>query len=144
MLQTAARRLLIVEDDEDTQELLSLLFSRQAYAVTVAGTAEEGLAKLQDQPFDLVVSDNQLRGGKTGTWMIGEAFATGLLDRTATILYTADDTATAPEGVILLSKPAPLNELRQIAERAVNRVRGARPIQSRADASPDSRRAARG
>jgi DNA-binding NtrC family response regulator len=141
MMQTAVKRLLIVEDDDDTQELLFRLFSRLSYAVTVVATAEEGLAKLREQPFDLVISDNQLRGGKTGSWMIAEAAADGVLERTAILMYTADDTAAPSEGVVLLSKPAPLDELRLTAERAVNRARGRRAFQSRNDASPDSQRA---
>lgn len=55
-------RVFIVEDDPEMREVTHLLLERAGYRVSEAGSAEEGLAAIQKQIPDLVVSDIQLPG----------------------------------------------------------------------------------
>src|SRR4051812_19238091 len=58
-------RVLIVDDDEQTCELLSRVLVRSGYRVQTADGAEAALEMLGRQAFDLVVCDMQM-GGMSG------------------------------------------------------------------------------
>lgn len=55
------KRILCVEDDKDTCELLSILFSE--YEVIFAGSIKEAFSLLESRHFDLYVLDNWLPDG---------------------------------------------------------------------------------
>lgn len=55
------KRILCVEDDKDTCDLLSVLFSE--YEVVFAGSLLEAFALIENQHFDLYVLDNWLPDG---------------------------------------------------------------------------------
>lgn len=61
--------LLLVEDDPDMRRTTRVLLERAGYRVREAGSAEEGLAKLQKDPPDLLISDINLPG-ISGTKML--------------------------------------------------------------------------
>lgn len=50
-------RLLLVEDHQDTAELLATLLEARGHQVTIAATVKEALAITAHKRFDLVVSD---------------------------------------------------------------------------------------
>src|SRR5947207_12202952 len=51
-------RLLVVEDDADTREMLEGYFSREEYTVVTAASGKQALTLLRDHPdFDLVLLD---------------------------------------------------------------------------------------
>jgi CheY-like chemotaxis protein len=50
-------RLLVVDDDSDAREGLSMLLSSQGATVVAAGSVDEAFAKLKDFPADLVLTD---------------------------------------------------------------------------------------
>jgi CheY-like chemotaxis protein len=50
-------RILIIDDDDGLRHMLVLMLERSGYEVVDAGDGREGLAKLQQQSFDLVVTD---------------------------------------------------------------------------------------
>lgn len=52
--------ILVVDDEVEIREGLSALLSSEGYSVTEAGTGEEGLARLEELPFDLVLLDVSL------------------------------------------------------------------------------------
>jgi DNA-binding NtrC family response regulator len=52
--------ILVVDDEVEIREGLELLLSSEGYGVSSAGTAGEGLSKLEEQPFDLVLLDVSL------------------------------------------------------------------------------------
>lgn len=56
------KNIYIVEDDPEMREVTRLVLERAGYRVSEAGTAEEGLAGIQRNLPDLVVSDIQLPG----------------------------------------------------------------------------------
>lgn len=109
-----ARRILLVEDDEDTRQLLAVALQAQGYEVEQAGTADEGLKGLRAQRFDLVLTDYDLPG-KTGAAMLREAHAGGLLEDATTLVVTAHPDPEGVDEVTLVRKPLDLEKfLRQV------------------------------
>jgi signal transduction histidine kinase/ActR/RegA family two-component response regulator len=56
------RRILLVEDSDDTREALERIFKRRACEVTSAASAEEALAFFNRTPPDIIISDLGLPG----------------------------------------------------------------------------------
>ena len=59
---TKARRILIVEDDEDILELLSYNLEREGYTVEKAESGDEALQRIQGDPPHLILLDLMLPG----------------------------------------------------------------------------------
>jgi two-component system phosphate regulon response regulator PhoB len=55
-------RVLIIDDDRETQRMLSALLSAAGFAPSVVGTAEAAFERLRDIPMDLVLLDWMLPG----------------------------------------------------------------------------------
>src|SRR3989304_7629014 len=57
--------LLVIDDEPEIRESLETLFSSEGYTVELAPSAEAGLHRLENKPFDLVLLDVMLpdRGG---------------------------------------------------------------------------------
>jgi len=58
--QTSKRRVLVVDDSITTRALIKSIVEEGGYDVTAARDGAEAFRLLQDQPFDLVVSDVQM------------------------------------------------------------------------------------
>src|SRR5580693_3580026 len=52
--------ILVVDDESEIREGLELLLGSEGYGVTLAGTGAEGLARLEEKPFDLLLLDVSL------------------------------------------------------------------------------------
>src|SRR6202158_3824251 len=52
--------ILVVDDEAEIREGLELLLTSEGYTVTTAETGDAGLAKLDEQPFDLLLVDVSL------------------------------------------------------------------------------------
>src|SRR6202521_2118067 len=52
--------ILVVDDESEIREGLELLLTGEGYGVSSAETAASGLAKLEEQPFDLLLLDVSL------------------------------------------------------------------------------------
>ena len=78
MLATTASRILIVEDDYHISRIIELSFAELhvPYVLDTAFSAEEGLALWQSQPYDLLLTDYNLRG-MSGLKLIAALKATG-------------------------------------------------------------------
>jgi len=57
-------RILLVEDEPDTRELVRLTLELYGYDVVDAGTAEDGMARARLSPPDLILMDLSLCGGQ--------------------------------------------------------------------------------
>lgn len=55
-------RVLIIEDEQEIGELISLYLRKDGIENELVETAEEGLVKLKEEPFDLLVLDINLPG----------------------------------------------------------------------------------
>src|SRR6266545_1248370 len=58
----AAGSILIIDDEAAIRESLQTLLEIEGYAVELAATGEEGLSRLAEHPFDLVLLDLALPG----------------------------------------------------------------------------------
>jgi DNA-binding response OmpR family regulator len=65
------KRILIVEDEDALCLLYKEELAQEGYAVTPAGNAEEALAALKREPFDLIVTDIRMPG-RDGVELITE------------------------------------------------------------------------
>ena len=103
------RRILLVEDDEDTRQLLAVALEAQSYEVSQAGDAEEGLKALGRGHFDMILTDYDLPG-KTGAAMLREASARRLVDGAATLVVTAHPDPEGVQETTLVRKPLDLEK----------------------------------
>ena len=51
------RRVLVIDDDQDTLRILEILLRPEKYTVVTAACADEAIQKLQTTDFDVIVSD---------------------------------------------------------------------------------------
>ncbi|APR75728.1 Hypothetical protein A7982_01074 [Minicystis rosea] len=115
--------LLYVEDNSDLRESISAALMGEGYDVDVAECAGEGLQRLKERRFHLVISDYALPD-HTGTWMLRQAAASGLLDRTGTLIVTANPHPEDTGEIPVLHKPLDVGQLLAWIEQ---RLRMARP-----------------
>jgi signal transduction histidine kinase len=62
----AGQRILVVDDDAGQRDMLAVLLDRLGYQILTASSADEAIALVQDQSFDLIVLDMILEPGKGG------------------------------------------------------------------------------
>ena len=104
-------RLLIVEDDPDSREMLADLFRKHDWEVTAVPTTGAAMNELRTGCFDVVISDENLEGA-SGSSMLREASAEGLLRDVGALMYTAEPSPLeVPPGVRVLHKPLGITKL---------------------------------
>jgi CheY-like chemotaxis protein len=109
-VRPATPRILLVEDDEDTRQLLAVALEAQGYEVDQAADPEAGLRALRRRgPFEMVLSDYDLPG-TTGAAMLREANSAGLLEGAATLVVTAHPDPEGVEDAMLVRKPLDLEK----------------------------------
>ncbi|HLL53109.1 MAG TPA: response regulator [Myxococcaceae bacterium] len=109
-------KILFVEDNEEIREALLSLLEEEGYEVTAVGSAEEGLAQMKANRFDLLVTDYSLPG-ETGTWLVREAEKQNLFKGARAMLVTAHPNPKGAEGLRVIRKPLDLDDfLREIHE----------------------------
>jgi len=101
-------RILVVEDQDDVRGLLVTALEIEGHDVDEAATAREGLQRLQEARYSLVLSDYAMPGG-TGTWMLLEAERRGLLNDTPALIVTAHPDARELSNRDVIAKPLDLD-----------------------------------
>ena len=87
---TAPRaRILVVDDNEDSRQLMTMLLSADGYAVDQAASALDGLRCLEAHRYELVLTDYHMPD-QNGLWMLEQAQQRRLLNGAATMVVTAD------------------------------------------------------
>ena len=67
-------KILIIDDDEAFRELLSLILQRKGYMTDSADTGEMGIAMIQKQSYDIILTDMRMSGiSGVGVLKIGRA-----------------------------------------------------------------------
>jgi len=118
------KRVLVVDDDRASCELLREIFAGQSWVVETALEPEEALNKARREKFDLVVSDVNLEAEKSGLDLLKD-----LGGQCPVILVTAFgslDTAVSAsrDGAWdFISKPFKVEEVIAAAQQALNRSR---------------------
>jgi CheY-like chemotaxis protein len=105
---SASARVLVVEDQEDVRRMLVTALEIEGHRVDEAASAAEGLARLDNVRYDLVLSDYAMPGG-TGTWMLHEATRRGLMDSTVALIVTAHPDVRDLADVDVIPKPLDLD-----------------------------------
>lgn len=59
--QSAAGKILVVDDERSMREFLELLLAREGYQVQTAANGREALEILQTSPFDLIITDIRMQ-----------------------------------------------------------------------------------
>lgn len=111
----AGRRVLLVEDEPSLVLTLSDRLLSEGYRVETAGTGDEALAKAQEEPFDILLLDVMLPGGRDGFEVCRELRSRGVetpvlmltarsqvVDRVVGLKLGADDYLTKPFEMIEL------------------------------------------
>jgi len=115
------RRILLVEDHEDTLRILARLLRKWGYGVTTANSAKNALERASEQRFDLLVSDLGLPDG-SGCDVMREVKARYNLPAIALSGYgTDEDIRTSLEAGFAehLTKPVSFQALRMAVQRLV-------------------------
>jgi DNA-binding response OmpR family regulator len=90
----SSKRILLVDDHEDTCEVVALLLGLERYQVTTAFTAADGLSLARSRCFDLYIIDEWLPDGR-GVELVSRVRS---FDATTPITcYTADARASLRE-----------------------------------------------
>lgn len=118
------KRVLVVDDDRASCELLREIFTGQGWFVDTALKPDEALQKAEREKFDLVVSDVNLEAEKSGLDLLKE-----LRDQCPIILVTgfgsldAAVTASREGAWDFISKPFKVEEVIAVAQQALNRAK---------------------
>ena len=105
-------RILVVDDQEDLRQMLTIALEFEGYLVDTAANARVGLTRLGDARYDLVLSDYAMPGA-TGAWMLKEATRLGLLRGIPAVIVTAHPHVRDLEGIPVMSKPLDLDRFLQ-------------------------------
>src|SRR3954463_7317346 len=117
------KRILIVDDDRASCELLREIFAEQGWSAEMAQTPERASELAESQKFDLVVSDVNLEAAESGLDLLRK-----LRDKCPVILVTGFGSLEAAveasrEGAWdFISKPFKVEEVVATARRAMERA----------------------
>jgi CheY-like chemotaxis protein len=104
-------RILVVDDDEDTRDLMTFALEAHRYATTAVASGPAALDALRAGAFDLVITDYDMPG-LTGAEMLQRAGAEGILGGAAALVVTAHpDPRGVPDETPLLAKPIDIERL---------------------------------
>jgi two-component system response regulator HydG len=125
-LQSIPVRVLVVDDDENHAEAVADSLQPHGYECRVAGSGEKGLALIEADEFDVVITDLKM-GEIDGLELLQKAKEE--LPDAEVILLTGHSSfksalAAGQAGAFMyLTKPVDISELRQAVERASTRIR---------------------
>jgi signal transduction histidine kinase/ActR/RegA family two-component response regulator len=114
-------RVLVIEDNEDVREVMTLQLERFFHVAAVA-TVEEGLAKVSERAYDVVLCDVMMPTGGADVWLARSSVIDPKLDA-RTILITGGPTSDAASALLqararkVLYKPVDVSALRRLIER---------------------------
>ena len=89
-----SNRILVIEDDEETRELMRMALEKRGYEVTVAGDGVRGYDTALFLRPDLIVTDIQMPGAD-GVHVVRRVRDTASLENTPILVMTAFGTGTA-------------------------------------------------
>jgi CheY-like chemotaxis protein/anti-sigma regulatory factor (Ser/Thr protein kinase) len=117
-------RILVVEDEQQLARMAGMVLTQRGHHVVVVESFEQAMQHLEQEPFELIISDLGLGTGKNG-WDLAEAVRERW-PATRFVLVTGWGAAIDPKeaqarGVHeVIAKPYRIADLRQIAERVAS------------------------
>jgi DNA-binding NtrC family response regulator len=123
---TYKRPILVVDDEEIAVRNLGRVLAEEGYEVTTALSGSEGLALIDRQPFDLVLTD--LRMEKVDGMQLLRACRARHADTEVIVITGYATTETAVEAMKqgafhYIAKPFHFDEVRQVVREAMEKVR---------------------
>jgi two-component system response regulator PilR (NtrC family) len=121
---TAKARILVVDDERSMQEFLEIFFRREGYHVVTAGDLDTARTHLEEDEFDVVITDIQMPGG-SGLDLLRAA--NEVSPESIVIMITAfASTETAigamKEGAYdYITKPFKVDEIKLVVEKALEK-----------------------
>jgi len=119
---SGAKKILVVDDEEEIRELLEFFFELDGYDVVTASSGNRGFACFQEQKFDLIVSDIRMADG-TGVDLLKKIKKAG--DQgTRVVFLTGYADITVEDGIAMgayrvLPKPIKSEELLSVVRDAL-------------------------
>jgi PAS domain S-box-containing protein len=104
------RRVLLVEDHEDSREFMQALLQSDGHVVDVRGTVRDALTQLEREPYDVLVTDIGLPDG-SGYDLIAEARTRWPSLRIGVVTGWEPRVGAAADGDFILRKPVRTSEL---------------------------------
>jgi two-component system response regulator HydG len=126
-----AIRVLIVDNDRPHAEAMAESLQRVGYACTVATSGTEGVQRIEEETFDIVITD-LVMSDVDGLGVLANAKAS--LPDAEVVLVTGHGTIPSAVAAIqrgasdYLLKPLEINQLRAVADRVASKVRMRREI----------------
>jgi len=117
-------RVLVVDDERSMQEFLEIFFRREGHEVVTAGDVDSALVAIENDDFDLVISDIQMPE-RSGLDLLREGRA--ISPETVFVMITAyASTETAIEAMRegaydYITKPFKVDEIRLTVEKALEK-----------------------
>jgi two-component system response regulator PilR (NtrC family) len=123
-MSTAKGRILVVDDERSMQEFLEIFLRREGFEVEAVGDVGSALAHLENDDFDVVISDLQMPG-ENGIDLLKGAMrvAPEAVVIMITAFASADSAISAmKEGAYdYITKPFKLDEIRLVVEKALEK-----------------------
>jgi two-component system response regulator PilR (NtrC family) len=121
---TAKARILVVDDERSMQEFLEIFFRREGYQVVTAGDLESARTHLEEDDFDVVITDIQMPGG-SGLDLLRAAHEVSPESIVVMITaYASTETAIGAmkEGAYdYITKPFKVDEIKLVVEKALEK-----------------------
>jgi DNA-binding response OmpR family regulator len=115
-------RILLVDDDEDTRQMMAIALETQGFGVDQAESVGEAMRRLRAGRYDLVLTDYDLPD-KTGATLLRQGAREGILHDAIAVVVTAHPDPEGVEGYEVLRKPLDLSRFLQ----QIRNILGARP-----------------
>jgi len=119
-----ASKLLVVEDNRDSREMLVLLFQHEGYSVVAASDGREGLRMAHEESPELIITDLHMPR-LSGVEMIAELRQLACFDKTPILAMTAYDNAEERKAIeagasLSVTKPVAIEDLFQHVARLLS------------------------
>jgi two-component system response regulator HydG len=133
---TEPLRVLVIDDDKALAETIGEGLERRGHAITVCTTGKSGVATLEQEAFDVVLTDLKL--GDLGGLEVVKRSRELLPDAEVFVITGFGDVKTAVEAMKLgashyLQKPIDLAELRAVVDQSAERARTIRDLRQQID-----------
>src|SRR3989449_3006651 len=124
--------ILLIEDELQLQENLQILLQSAGYQVTIAANGEEGIQQIQEQPFDLVITDlvmSEMDGFQVMDDLRGHCPETVVVAMTGYVSTESAIQALRKGAYDYLTKPLDVDLVLSVVARALEKVRLQKDLQ---------------
>lgn len=134
-------RVLVVEDDDDSREMLLALLACEGFSAAGVATTTEARGLLDSDEFAALIVDHDLPD-ESGGEFLRRLRESGGLRGVGAVMYSACLAPNVPEGVVVLRKPSDIDRIASEVERAAEHAKRG-PTSSGSGQAPRSTRTRR-